>query len=89
MQEHSLSAPPDRCGLIAAFRLAGFRAFQESRPDRSEVIVEVQRFAGGQRAGSKGILELVKKPESAGFKNTGLQFAKLVNEQVDYSGNKT
>ena len=32
LQEHSLSAPLDRFGLIAAFRLAGFRAFQESRP---------------------------------------------------------
>ena len=32
LQEHSLSAPPDRFGLIAAFRLAVFRAVQENRP---------------------------------------------------------
>ena len=31
LQEHSLSAPPDRFGLIAAFRLAVFRAVQENR----------------------------------------------------------
>ena len=32
LQEHSLSAPPDRFGLIAGFRLAVFRAVQENRP---------------------------------------------------------
>jgi len=32
LQEHSLSAPPYRVGLIAAFRLAVFRAVQENRP---------------------------------------------------------
>ena len=32
LQEHSLSAPPDRFGLIEALRLAVFRAVQENRP---------------------------------------------------------
>lgn len=50
-----------------------------SDPDRSEVIVEVQRFAGGQRAGSKGILELVKRPEEKGFRTSGLHFAELLS----------
>lgn len=53
-------------------------------PERSEVVVEVQRFAGGERAGSRGILELVKNPKESGFGKSGLQFAKLLNEQVKY-----
>jgi KaiC/GvpD/RAD55 family RecA-like ATPase len=52
--------------------------------DRNEVIVEVQRFAGGQRAGSRGILELVKNSSESLFQKLGLQFARLIDEHVTY-----
>ncbi|MBI4664021.1 MAG: hypothetical protein HY735_34930 [Verrucomicrobia bacterium] len=47
------------------------------RGDRNEVVVEVQRFAGGQRAGRRGILELVDDSSLSDYATTGLHFAEL------------
>ncbi|HET6428918.1 MAG TPA: hypothetical protein VFJ30_10935 [Phycisphaerae bacterium] len=42
-----------------------------------EVVLQVLRFAGGQRAGRRGILELVDKPEDTLYEKAGLHFTEL------------
>jgi hypothetical protein len=44
---------------------------------REEIVLEVVRFAGGQRAGAKGLLELVDKPEISPHDKAGLHFTEL------------
>ncbi len=46
---------------------------------REEIVVQVLRFAGGERAGKRGLLELVKKDELSGslYPRPGLHFTEL------------
>ena len=56
----------------------------EEAQAKNEVVLEVQRFAGGQRAGNRGILELVNDASSSIYKTAGLHFAELITERVDF-----
>jgi hypothetical protein len=44
---------------------------------REEIVLEVVRFAGGQRAGAKGLLELVDNPADSMHGKAGLHFTEL------------
>ncbi|MEO6742677.1 MAG: ATPase domain-containing protein [Chthoniobacteraceae bacterium] len=44
---------------------------------RTEVVLEVERFAGGERAGARGILELVVQPGQSLHASRGLHFTPL------------
>ncbi|MFH1999508.1 MAG: ATPase domain-containing protein [Planctomycetota bacterium] len=45
--------------------------------DVDEVVVQVLRFAGGQRAGKRGILELVDEPDDTLYNKAGLYFTEM------------
>jgi KaiC/GvpD/RAD55 family RecA-like ATPase len=56
-----------------------FDTVKESNRDKNieEVVLQVMRFGGGQRAGKRGILELVDAPENTLYTKAGLHFTEM------------
>jgi KaiC/GvpD/RAD55 family RecA-like ATPase len=48
--------------------------------DREEIVLRVLRFAGGQRAGTRGLLELVKDANGSLYSQAGLHFTEIATQ---------
>jgi KaiC/GvpD/RAD55 family RecA-like ATPase len=62
---------------------------RETDSFREEIVLQVVRFAGGQQAGRRGILELVREPDKTLYQQPGLHFTALspqVPSFVTYRG---
>jgi hypothetical protein len=53
------------------------QAGEKKKQFRDATVLQVVRFAGGQRAGERGLLELVKKNDLGPYERPGLHFTRL------------